>query len=69
MVDCKSVGRGHTAIIYLGRVHPQRLAVVYPGRLSMGVTPRNLLHASRRRNEGLGRVFHDLGQMERRQRF
>ena len=31
----------------------------------LGVTPRNILHASRRRNEGLARVFHDLGLMER----
>lgn len=50
--------------IYLN-LHPQRLAVVNPGRLPLGVTPRNLLHASRRRNEGLARVFHDLGLMER----
>lgn len=42
-----------------------RLEVVNPGRLPLGVTPRNMLHASRRRNEGLARVFHDLGLMER----
>ena len=29
------------------------------------MTPRNILHASRRRNEGLARVFHDLILMER----
>jgi len=29
------------------------------------VTPRNILHASRRRNDALARVFHDLGLMER----
>ena len=50
--------------IYLN-LHPQQLAVVNPGRLPLGVTPRNMLHASRRRNEGLARVFHDLGLMER----
>jgi len=50
--------------IYLN-LHPQRLAVVNPGRLPLGVTPHNLLHASRRRNDGLARVFHDLGLMER----
>jgi len=50
--------------IYLN-LHPERLAVVNPGRLPLGVTPRNMLHASRRRNEGLARVFHDLGLMER----
>lgn len=46
-------------------LHPERLEVVNPGRLPLGVTPRNILHASRRRNEGLARVFHDLGLMER----
>jgi len=38
---------------------------VNPGRLPIGVTPHNILHASRRRNEGLARVFHDLNLMER----
>lgn len=50
--------------IYLN-LHPDRLEVVNPGRLPIGVTPRNILHASRRRNEGLARVFHDLKLMER----
>ena len=45
-------------------LHPDRLELVNPGRLPLGVTPRNMLHASRRRNEGLARVFHDLGLME-----
>lgn len=46
-------------------LHPDRLEVVNPGRLPLGVTPRNILHASRRRNEALARVFHDLKLMER----
>lgn len=46
-------------------LHPDRLEVVNPGRLPIGVTPRNILHASRRRNEGIARIFHDLGLMER----
>ena len=50
--------------IYLN-LHPERLEVVNPGRLPLGVTPRNILHASRRRNDGLARAFHDLGLMER----
>ncbi|HQW20720.1 MAG TPA: ATP-binding protein, partial [Rhodocyclaceae bacterium] len=50
--------------IYLN-LHPERMEVVNPGRLPLGVTPRNILHASRRRNEALARVFHDLGLMER----
>ena len=50
--------------IYLN-LHPERLEVVNSGRLPLGVTARNILHASRRRNDGLARVFHDLKLMER----
>jgi ATP-dependent DNA helicase RecG len=50
--------------IYLN-LHPERLEVVNPGRLPIGVTPKNILHASRRRNDGLARIFHDLKMMER----
>ncbi len=46
-------------------LHPDRLEVVNPGRLPLGVTPQNILHASRRRNDGLARVFHDLKLMEK----
>jgi ATP-dependent DNA helicase RecG len=46
-------------------LHPDRLEVVNPGRLPLGVTPKNILHASRRRNERLARIFHDLKLMER----
>lgn len=46
-------------------LHPDRLELVNPGRLPLGVTPRNILHESRRRNDGLARVFHDLKLMER----
>jgi ATP-dependent DNA helicase RecG len=46
-------------------LHPDRLEIVNPGRLPLGVTPRNILHASRRRNDGLARIFHDLQLMER----
>ncbi|MCB2026029.1 MAG: putative DNA binding domain-containing protein [Ottowia sp.] len=46
-------------------LHPDRLEVVNPGRLPLGVTPHNILHASRRRNDTLARAFHDLGLMER----
>ena len=50
--------------IYLN-LHPDRLEVVNPGRLPLGVTPQNILHASRRRNDGLARVLNDLLFMER----
>jgi ATP-dependent DNA helicase RecG len=46
-------------------LHPDRLEIVNPGRLPLGVTPSNILHASRRRNDGLARVFHDRMLMER----
>jgi ATP-dependent DNA helicase RecG len=46
-------------------LHPDRLKVVNPGLLPLGVTPRNILHTSVRRNEQLARVFHDLQLMER----
>jgi ATP-dependent DNA helicase RecG len=60
------VHRPHTqrGDIFLN-LHPDRLEVVNPGRLPLGVTPRNILHASRRRNDGLARIFHDLKLMER----
>ena len=50
--------------IYLN-LYPDRLQVVNPGLLPLGVTPRNILHQSVRRNNELARVFHDLGLMER----
>ncbi len=46
-------------------LHPDRLEMVNPGMLPLGVTPQNLLHESRRRNENLTRLFHDLKLMER----
>ena len=46
-------------------LYPDRLEIINPGRLPLGVTPQNILHASRRRNDGLARIFHDLHLMER----
>jgi ATP-dependent DNA helicase RecG len=45
--------------------HPYRLEVVNVIRLPFGVTPSNILHAFRRRNDGITRIFHDLKLMER----
>jgi ATP-dependent DNA helicase RecG len=50
--------------LYLN-LHPDRLEVVNVGRLPIGVTPSNILHTFRRRNDGLTRIFHDLRLMER----
>jgi ATP-dependent DNA helicase RecG len=46
-------------------LHPERLEVVNPGRLPIGVTPSNVLHRTVRRNDMLARLFHDLKLMER----
>lgn len=46
-------------------LHPDRLEVVNPGRLPLGVTPETILHASRRRNDRLATLFHDLRLMEK----
>lgn len=50
--------------IYIN-LHPDRVEVVNPGRLPLGVTPRNILHQSRRRNDRLATIFHDLRLMEK----
>lgn len=42
-----------------------RLQIVNPGLLPLGVTPRNILHVSVRRNDGLARIFSDMKLMER----
>lgn len=46
-------------------LHPDRLEVVNPGPLPLGVSPQNILHTTVRRNEHLARLFHDLKLMER----
>lgn len=46
-------------------LYPDRIIVVNPGRLPIGVTPQNILHTSVRRNDVLARVFHDMHLMER----
>jgi ATP-dependent DNA helicase RecG len=46
-------------------LHPDRLEVVNPGRLPIGVTPQTMLHKTVRRNDLLARLFHDLKLMER----
>ena len=46
-------------------LHSDRLEVVNPGPLPLGVSPQNVLHTTVRRNEHLARLFHDLKLMER----
>lgn len=46
-------------------LHPDRLEIVNPGPLPLGVTPQNVLHTTVRRNDHLARLFHDLKLMER----
>lgn len=45
-------------------LHPDRLEVHNPGLLPIGVTPRNILHVSSKRNPHLAKVFYDLKLME-----
>lgn len=46
------------------RLYPDRLELVSPGYPPLGATSNNILQARRWRNEGLARVFTDLGLME-----
>lgn len=46
-------------------IFPDRMEVHSPGRLPFGVTPKNILNQSVRRNEHLSKVFYDLGLMEK----
>lgn len=45
-------------------LHPDKLEIVNPGPLPIGVTPDNLLNTTLRRNDNLTRLFHDLKLME-----
>ena len=46
-------------------IFPDRTEIHSPGRLPYGVTPKNILSQSIRRNEHLSKVFYDLGLMEK----
>ena len=46
-------------------IFPDRMEIHSPGRLPFGVTPKNILNQSIRRNEHLSKVFYDLGLMEK----
>ncbi len=46
-------------------LYPDRMEIHNPGLLPLGVTPRNILHTTIKRNEQLAKVFYDLGLMER----
>lgn len=49
--------------IYIN-LFPDRLEIHNPGLLPLGVTPRNILHTSVKRNIHLAKVFYDLNLME-----
>lgn len=46
-------------------LYSNRLEIVNPGLLPLGVTPENILHKSQQRNQHLSKVFYDLKLMER----
>ena len=45
-------------------LYPDRVEIHNPGRLPLGVSPKNILHASVKRNIHLAKVFYDLKLME-----
>lgn len=46
-------------------IFPDRMEIHSPGMLPFGVTPKNILSQSIRRNEHLSKIFYDLGLMEK----
>lgn len=46
-------------------IYPDRMEIHSPGGLPFGVTPKNILSQSIRRNEHISKVFYDLGLMEK----
>lgn len=46
-------------------IHPDHIEVVNPGRLPLGVTVKNILHTTKKRNEHMAAVFYALHLMER----
>lgn len=46
-------------------IHPDHIDVVNPGRLPLGVTPENILHVTKKRNEHFAALFNALYLMER----
>ncbi|REC40902.1 ATP-binding protein [Chryseobacterium sp. 5_R23647] len=46
-------------------IYPDRLEIHSPGRLPFGVTPKNILNQSVRRNEHLSQIFYALKLMEK----
>ena len=46
-------------------IYPDHITVVNPGRLPIGVTSENILHATKKRNEHFAAIFYALHMMER----
>ena len=46
-------------------IHPDHIEVINPGRLPLGVTVKNILHTTKKRNEHMAAVFYALHLMER----
>lgn len=46
-------------------IYPDHIDVVNPGRLPLGVTVKNILHTTKKRNEHMAAVFYALHLMER----
>lgn len=46
-------------------IYPDHIDVINPGRLPLGVTAKNILHTTKKRNEHMAKVFYALHLMER----
>jgi len=46
-------------------IYPDHIQVTNPGRLPLGVTPENILHTTKKRNEHMANLFYALHLMER----
>lgn len=46
-------------------IYPDCMEIVNPGQLPLGVTPENILHSTKKRNEHMAAVFYALHLMER----
>ena len=47
------------------KLYPDRMEIMNPGTLPLGITPENIFNASFQRNEAFGKIFFDLDYMEK----
>ena len=47
------------------KLYPDRMEIMNPGSLPLGITPENIFNTSFQRNEAFGKIFFDLDYMEK----